>query len=163
LQTTTATAAIVASSQQQHHQPSTQLRDKIKSCASAFRSLSVVVNEVIELGKNEGFSPKDIGNFIREEMLKSGLSRSTASRYLPSELKMKPRGRQISRNLTLNQHQHQQEPKIIRNKPSATTIEFSGKISNIGSRCKGVYIPKKYHNELNRCEGKEIKVTITVL
>lgn len=83
-----------SSSSSQHHQkqPSLRLQEKIKDCALAFKSLNVVVNEVIELGKSEGFTPKAICEFIREEMLKSGLSRRTVTRYLPIELKARPRG-----------------------------------------------------------------------
>jgi hypothetical protein len=72
--------------------PSAKLQEKIRACVSTFRSLNAIVEEVIEDGKSEGFTPKEIGNIIREEMLKSGLSRRTVTRYLPSELKAKPRG-----------------------------------------------------------------------
>jgi len=45
------------------------VQEKIKSCALAFSSLSVC--SPIQLGREEGFIPKAIGEFIREEMLKS--------------------------------------------------------------------------------------------
>jgi hypothetical protein len=83
--------------------PSTRLQEKIRNCVSVFRSLNETVNAVIEIGKSEGLTPKEIGQFIRQEMIKSGVSRSTVTRYLPAELKMKPRGKQISRNLSQNQ------------------------------------------------------------
>jgi hypothetical protein len=96
--------------QNQQKQPSEKLIEKIKFCASAFKSLTVTVNELIELGKEEGFTPKEIGNFIREEMLKSGLSRMTVTRYLPVELKAKPRGnpRKFSNILLLNKNETKQ-------------------------------------------------------
>ena len=83
--------------------PSTRLQEKIRNCVSVFRSLNETVNAVIEIGKSEGLTPKEIGQFIRQEMIKSGVSRSTVTHYLPAELKMKPRGKQISRNLSQNQ------------------------------------------------------------
>jgi len=76
--------------------PSPKLQEKIRECVSIFRSANAIVDEVIEIGKSEGFTPKEIGNFIREEMLRSGLSRRTVTNYLPSELKAKPRGVQVA-------------------------------------------------------------------
>ena len=96
-------------------QPSARLQEKIRNCVSVFRSLNETVNEVIEIGKSEGFTPKEIGQFIRQEMIKSGLSRSTVTRYLPAELKMKPRGKQVSRNLSQNKTQTEAQNQISRN------------------------------------------------
>jgi hypothetical protein len=83
--------------------PSAKLQEKIKNCVSMFRSLNETVNEVIEIDKSEGFTPKEVGQFIREEMLKSGLSRRTVSNYLPAELKVKPRGIQVREKFSQNQ------------------------------------------------------------
>lgn len=96
-------------------QPSARLQEKIRNCVSVFRSLNETVNEVIEIGKSEGFTPKEIGQFVRQEMIKSGLSRSTVTRYLPAELKMKPRGKQVSHNLSQNQTQTQGQNQFSRN------------------------------------------------
>lgn len=79
--------------------PSAKLQEKIKTCVSMFRSLNETVNEVIALGQKEGFTPKEIGQFIRQEMIKAGLSRMTITRYLPAELKAKPRGFQVSNKM----------------------------------------------------------------
>ncbi len=91
--------------------PSTKLQEKIKTCVSMFRSLNETVNEVIEIGKSEGFIPKEIGQFIRQEMIKSGLSTRTVTRYLPAELKAKPRGlpvaSKIKDKMSLNYSQSQ--------------------------------------------------------
>jgi hypothetical protein len=89
--------------------PSARLQEKIRNCVSMFRSLNETVNEVIALGQKEGFSSKEIGHFIREEMLKSGLSRRTVTRYLPSELKAQPRGlsKHIRDKMSQNQGQGQ--------------------------------------------------------
>jgi hypothetical protein len=83
----------------ERRQPSERLQEKIRNCVSVFRSLNETVNEVIEIGKSEGFTPKEIGHFIRQEMIKSGLSRMTITRYLPAELKAKPRGFQVSNKM----------------------------------------------------------------
>jgi hypothetical protein len=95
--------------------PSARLQEKIRNCVSVFRSLNETVNEVIEIGKSEGFTPKETGQFIRQEMIKSGLSRSSVTRYLPAELKMKPRGKQVSRNMSHNQTQTQGQNQFSRN------------------------------------------------
>jgi hypothetical protein len=76
--------------------PSAKLQEKIIACVSTIRSLNAMVNEVIEIGKSEGFTPKEIGNFIHEEMHRIGLTRRTVTNYLPSELKAKPRGVQVA-------------------------------------------------------------------
>lgn len=95
--------------------PSTKLQEKIKTCVSMFRSLNETVNEVIEIGKSEGFTPKEIGQFIRQEMIKSGLSTRTVTRYLPAELKAKPRGlpvaSKIKDKMSLNSGQGQSQGK----------------------------------------------------
>jgi hypothetical protein len=95
-------------------QPSARLQEKIRNCVSVFRSLNETVNEVIEIGKSEGFTPKEIGQFIRQEMIKSGLSSRTVTRYLPAELKAKPRGFQVSNTnrdkMSLNHSQNQRQP-----------------------------------------------------
>ncbi len=71
--------------------PPTKLQEKIKTCVSMFRSLNETVNEIIAFGQKEGFTPKEIGPFIQEEMTKAGSTR-TVTRYLPEEPKAKPRG-----------------------------------------------------------------------
>lgn len=50
---------VIQSQQRQNQkQPSEKLQEKIKSCGLAFHDLNTVVNEVIELGKAEGFFTK---------------------------------------------------------------------------------------------------------
>lgn len=117
--------------------PSAKLQEKIRACASTFRSLNAIVNEVIEIGKSEGFTPKEIGNFIREEMLRSGLSRRTVTNYLPSELKAKPRGVQGAAAKTgtgireiFSQNPKPNIPRRVRtprpkNSPTETSVETS--------------------------------------
>jgi hypothetical protein len=46
----------------------------------------------LELGKAEGFTAKQMGDMIKEEMLKAGISLRTVQNYLPAEAKGKPRG-----------------------------------------------------------------------
>ena len=86
------------------------LQEKIRNCVAIFRSLNETVNEVIEIGKSEGFTPKEIGQFIRQEMIRSGLSSRTVTRYLPAELKAKPRGLPVKiKDKMLNQNQSQSQ------------------------------------------------------
>ncbi|NAL78272.1 hypothetical protein [Nitrososphaera sp. AFS] len=47
--------------------PCAKLQEKTRNCVSMFRSLHETVDEVIEIGKPEGFTPKEIGQFIRND------------------------------------------------------------------------------------------------
>jgi hypothetical protein len=72
--------------------PSKKLQAKIRAIPTAFKKLEDSVYEALELGKEEGFTEKEIGQMIREEMVKAGYSIRTVQRYLPAEAKAKPRG-----------------------------------------------------------------------
>jgi len=144
--------------------PSAKLQEKIRACASAFRSLNVIVNEVIEIGKSEGFTPKEIGNFIREEMLRSGLSRWTVTNYLPAELKAKPRGIQVAAGTgtrTEIREKISQNPKPKRQQQSV--IQFECKVTKYNSKrqsVRSICIPSKFHNQVDKM-GTTVNVTIS--
>lgn len=142
--------------------PSAKLQEKIRACASAFRSLNAIVNEVIEIGKSEGFTPKEIGNFIREEMLRSGLSRRTVTRYLPSELKAKPRGIQVTTGTRTGiRDKMSQNPKPKRQQQSIVQFECKvTKYDNKRQSIRSIYIPSKFHNQVDRM-GTTVNVTIS--
>src|SRR5215217_6334833 len=72
--------------------PSKKLKEKIHACVSSFRKVGTAVEDAFELGREEGFTDKEIGKMIREEMLGAGLTRQTVSNYLPNSAKAKPRG-----------------------------------------------------------------------
>src|SRR5918994_807090 len=78
--------------------PSKRLKEKIFACVSSFQKLGTAVKEALEQGKEEGFSDKEIGKMIREEMLQAGFDRSTVTGYLPSSAKQTPRGKPGSGN-----------------------------------------------------------------
>jgi hypothetical protein len=78
--------------------PSEKLKEKIHACVSSFQKLGAAVNEALEQGRKEGFTNREIGKMIRDEMLQAGFERSTIAGYLPSSAKQKPRGRPGSRN-----------------------------------------------------------------
>jgi hypothetical protein len=78
--------------------PSEKLKEKIYACISSFRKLGTAVNEALEQGRKEGFTDREIGKMIRDEMLHAGFERSTIAGYLPSSAKQKPRGKPGSRN-----------------------------------------------------------------
>jgi hypothetical protein len=90
--------------------PSKKLKEKLHACASSFQKLGNAVNEVLEQGRQEGFTDREIGQMIREEMLRAGLTRQTVSNYLPKSAKAKPRGNpsgrfsgpKFSKNFLLN-------------------------------------------------------------
>jgi hypothetical protein len=77
---------------QKEKAPSKKLEEKIHACISSLQKLGTAVNEALEQGREEGFSDKEIGKMIREEMLRAGLTRQTVSNYLPKSAKAKPRG-----------------------------------------------------------------------
>lgn len=138
----------IDNNQERIRQPSTELQEKIKLCVSAFRSLNETVQEVIDLGQKEGFSTKEIGQLIRNEMTKAGLSRMTISRYLPTDFKAKPRGRPQgnSNNLLLNQNR----------------LEFESVISSKGGNRKYINIPYNLTEQLKTYESKRVIVSIRV-
>jgi hypothetical protein len=141
--------------------PSAKLQEKIRACASAFRSLNDIVDEVIEDGKSEGFTHKEIGNLIREEMLRSGLSRRTVTRYLPSELKAKPRG--ITASSKQIRDKMSQNPKP---KPSQQIQEKSKKrqkkiIENLAPYKKDARTARaRLEYELKRDDDEDVDVPI---
>jgi hypothetical protein len=83
---------------QKEKAPSKKLKEKIHACISSFQKLGTAINEVLEQGRKEGFTDKEIGKMIRNEMLQAGFERSTIVGYLPSSAKQKPRGKPGSRN-----------------------------------------------------------------
>lgn len=78
--------------------PSKRLKEKIHACIASFQKLGTAVYEALEQGRKEGFTDKEIGKMIREEMLQAGFERSTVASYLPSSAKQRPRGKPGSRN-----------------------------------------------------------------
>jgi hypothetical protein len=127
--------------QEQNKQPSAKLQEKIKSCAQAFRSLKDIVNELIDLGREEGFEPLEIGQLIRQEMLKSGLSRMTVTRYLPAEFKALPRGKPSGNNIS-----------------NTKLLKFEGIISSKGDNRKAINIPVSFHAQIG--DHKKFIVTL---
>jgi hypothetical protein len=137
--------------------PSAKLQEKIRACVSIFRSANAIVNEVIEMGKSEGFTPKEIGNLIREEMLRSGLHRRTVTRYLPSELKAKPRGITASSKQIRDKMSQNAKPK------TSQQIQFECKVTKHKSKrhsVRSIYIPTKFHNQIDKM-GPTVTVTIS--
>ena len=102
---------------QKEKAPSEKLKEKIHACISSLQKLRTAVNEALEQGREEGFSDKEIGKMIREEMLRAGLTRQTVSNYLPKSAKAKPRGNpsgrfpepKFSKKFLLNEAVVQQE------------------------------------------------------
>src|ERR687891_2282787 len=98
--------------------PSKKLEEKVHACVSSFQKLGNAVNEALEQGRQEGFTDREIGQMIREEMLRAGLTRQTVSNYLPKSAKAKPRGNPSGRF---------SEPKFSKNFLLNEAVELSGK------------------------------------
>jgi hypothetical protein len=77
--------------------PSEKLKEKIHACMSSLQKLGMAVKEALEQGRKEGFTDREIGKMIRDQMLQAGFQRSTIAGYLPSSAKQKPRGKPGSR------------------------------------------------------------------
>jgi hypothetical protein len=102
----------------QEKAPSKKLKEKIHACVSPFQKLGVAVKDALEQGRVEGFTDKETGKMIREEMLRAGITRQTVNNYLPSSAKAKPRGNpsgrpsepKFSKKFLLNEAAVQPEP-----------------------------------------------------
>jgi hypothetical protein len=81
--------------------PSQELQDLISKVSNAFGKLQDTVNLVLEKGREERFSDKEVGDMIREKMTSAGYSRMTMSRYLPSSTKHMEHASQGQRNKML--------------------------------------------------------------
>ena len=55
-------------------QPSDRLKQAINNCSLGFKKLADAIHEALELGKLEGFSPKEIGKMIRLELKSNNFS-----------------------------------------------------------------------------------------
>jgi hypothetical protein len=83
-------------------QPSERLKQAINNCSLGFKKLADAIHEALELGKQEGFSPKEIGKMIREEMVRNGFTDRTVRKYLPAEAKMLSKVRHQVRDFAEN-------------------------------------------------------------
>jgi hypothetical protein len=79
------------SEKEQEKARSKKLKEKIHACISSFQKVGTAVKEALEQGRKVGFTDKEIGKMIREEMLRAGLTRQTVNNYLPKSAKAKPR------------------------------------------------------------------------
>jgi len=117
---------------------------------SLFKSLGDSVQEVIETGQSECFSIKEIGQFIREEMTKAGLTRQTISHYFPSELKAKPGG--------IPDNRSQIRKKSFLN--STKSLEFEATVT-INSDKRKIANPAKFKDVVDKSFiGRKINVRI---
>jgi hypothetical protein len=68
-------------------QPSEKLRKKLEGIVTHIRNCATLVDEVIALGKEEGFSEKQIGRMIREKLKQLGYDSRSIRRALPLSIK----------------------------------------------------------------------------
>ena len=83
-------------------QPSERLKQAINNCSLGFKKLADAIHEALELGQQEGFSPKEIGKMIRFELRNNNFSDATIRRYLPAEAKMLSKVRHQVREFAIN-------------------------------------------------------------
>lgn len=67
--------------------PSEKLRKKLDDVVKHIRNCATFVDEVIVLGKEEGFSEKEIGRMLREKLKRLGYDSRSIRRALPSSTK----------------------------------------------------------------------------
>src|SRR5689334_13954005 len=68
-------------------EPSQTLLEAVEDCVNSFDKTAIAVTKCLEIGKREGFTPRAIGDMIRQRLLRAGFHRSTVSRVLPPEAK----------------------------------------------------------------------------
>jgi|SRR4051794_33146634 len=80
-------------------QPSDRLQQAITACATGFKRLRDNINDAIEIGKQEGYTAKQVGDMIRTELAKNNFGDRSIRRYLPTEAKDQSKIRAIKENL----------------------------------------------------------------
>lgn len=116
----TTTEEILVSDSDNSRKPSERLTVAIKECASGFKRLRDNINDAIEIGKIEGYTTKEVGDMIRQELANNQFSDRSIRRYLPAEAKMqsKVRGTNLRIVLTANikpaDYQSQDLPKYTK-------------------------------------------------
>ena len=144
--------------------PSAKLQEKIRTCVSMFRSLNETVNEIVELGRNEGFSPKEIGQFIREETLKSGLSRRKLQTiYLQNWNRNK--GIQVKVRVKISQNQNRAQVNILGKTFPKRKHQLQSRrpesLSSKASKDRLAFVfPSKENKNLKRFIGREVTITL---
>jgi hypothetical protein len=68
-------------------QPSERLQQLINECAIGFQKLGQHIKLTLQVGREEGFTDKEIGARIRQQMQQAGLDSSTIRRHLPASCK----------------------------------------------------------------------------
>src|SRR5690349_22931127 len=82
-----------------NHEPSERLQQAISACATGFKRLRDNINDAIEVGKQEGYTAKQVGDMIRTELAKNNFGDRSIRRYLPTEAKDQSKIRAIKENL----------------------------------------------------------------
>src|SRR5690242_10484849 len=82
-----------------NHEPSERLQQAITACATGFKRLRDNINDAIEVGKQEGYTAKQVGDMIRTELAKNNFGDRSIRRYLPTEAKDQSKIRAIKENL----------------------------------------------------------------
>jgi hypothetical protein len=104
---------------------------EIDGFVSQVRKAKDRYDRILEMGKQLGYSDKEIALDFRDGMLKAGFSDRTIRRYLPAEMKAKPRGSatpdKIRANLSLNQGQ---QAKVQEVNPMNFDINYLQQYSN---------------------------------
>jgi hypothetical protein len=71
--------------------PSQLFEDKVNAIVNSFGKLKDKLEAALFQGRKEGMRDSEIYQFIRQALVSAGYSRMTISRYLPPEVKDKPR------------------------------------------------------------------------
>jgi len=68
-------------------QPSEELKQKLDDVATSLRNGASLVDEVFTLGREEGFSDKEIGQMVRDRLVQLGYNPRSIRRLLPLSAK----------------------------------------------------------------------------
>jgi hypothetical protein len=102
-------------------EPSEGLKNLIKTAVSNAKKLRTIVQDAIELGRQEGFTDKEIGEMLREEAKAAGLHRNTILPYLPETTKLKPRGATLHSNVVMEEGLHTDVQNVVEEATETTT------------------------------------------
>jgi hypothetical protein len=108
------------------HQPSERLTTAVKNCALGFMKVADAVHEAIEIGKEEGYHPKEVGKLIRIELKNNHFSDSSIRRYLPAEAKdqSKIRSNDFAVKMSANTRPEHYQSEQLTKYPKAYLIEI---------------------------------------
>jgi hypothetical protein len=112
-------------------QPSEQLKQKLDNIVKHIQNCATLINEAFALGLKEGFSEKEIGKMIREQLARIGYNPRTIRRALPPSIKDISKTRKDY--LTRNQNNNRKNEDIMSSFESRTGYDENQQDASVGA------------------------------